>query len=165
MRSSAALTVAALSALPKPNNVDTASAIGTMRITSRILEHNVTDDEEGVEIHLIHFGWRDRLPQFSRPVIALFEDDLWMVKLEGCGFRIPSATDASHGLSGFFTTIVVAAPAARVAEEKSKRLVASRWRKSAPGRLAIGELTLAVVERHLIDGWFRWSSGSGYSFY
>ena len=122
-----------------------------------------TEEDEPGTYHGVSFGRLDLIRRLPKPVWAWPGSELWQATVHGHGFVI-------HGLSaqsicGFYTTYVVRARTRMEAIESALRVTRRRWKNSAPGALADGDLLVEVEDVELIEGRFRWRSGAGYTFY
>ena len=122
------------------------------------------EPEEDFKYSLLDFGWRDRLPRRPRPVLAVFTQDLWQVRLHGTGILV-RPFGSGNPLVGFFTTVIVPARNRKMAESAALARVEKSWRTSPPGRFDLGALKLEIEEVEQLRDRFRWRSGSGYVFY
>jgi hypothetical protein len=112
-------------------------------------------------------GWVLRIFRyFSLPIIAFGGRRLYRVLIEGEGFELPLKSVATYP-THFFTTRFVPARTALEAETRARKLILLEWN----GLSLLSTFTgtdapcLSVVEAEVIDGWFRWTSGRGFTLF
>ncbi len=123
------------------------------------------DQDNDTDIHLLGTGtWLDWLPNLPRPVIALGENDIYSVFLNGKDFVLPIG-DSDEPVVGFYTTRYVAARNFKEAKKAALDRVLLDWRNKGYLKLSGKEPSLTAEEVVISEKRFRYRSATGFAFY
>ena len=101
------------------------------------------------------FSWRDWVPSYPRPALALGARRLFLVMVKGSGFSVPAA-GGGPPIQFFLTIRIVSAHDPDEADRLARERVASDWwTTSAVGRLAGPALVLQATHIELLTARFR----------